>query len=96
MADSYATISLIANTPKFLERLYACAAQQGAGDPNNWWVYERRYQIAASPSWAEKVDSWLAANPDGGDGWAHDQAVISDGDILAVIQPLVSPPPPSP
>lgn len=33
MADTYATISLIANTPPFQERVYACAAQQGSSDP---------------------------------------------------------------
>lgn len=93
MTDTYATISLIATTPRFAERLYACAAQQGAADPTGW-VHQRRYAIAASPGWAAKVDSWLAANPDGGDEWAQLPEVLSDGDILAVIQPLLAPPAP--
>lgn len=87
--DTYATIALVAATPRFQERLVACAAQQGAPDPAQW-VWQRRYTLAAAPSWAAKVDSWLAANPDGGDGWAHDQSVISDADILAVVQPAAA------
>lgn len=88
MTDTYSTIAQIAATAPFAERLAACAAQQGATDPAGW-VWQRRYQLAAAPGWGAKIDSWQAANPDGGDGWAADQAVISDADILAVVQPLV-------
>lgn len=86
--DTYATIALIARTQPFQERIVACAAQQGETEPA-LWASQRRYHIASSPSWGAKVDSWLAANPGGGDGWAEDQAVISDADILAVVQPLI-------
>ena len=90
MTDTYSTIARIAATRPFAERLTACAAQQGANDPTAW-VWERRYALAAAPGWAQKVDSWGAANPGAPvDGWADDPAVISDGDILAVIQPLLS------
>ena len=90
MADTYSTISLIATTPQFQERIHACAAQQGAADPVQW-AWDHRYTIAATPSWAAKVDSWLAGNPGGGTGWAADQSVISDPDILAAVQPMLTP-----
>jgi hypothetical protein len=89
MADTYSTIARIAATAGFSERLTACAAQQGADDPTGW-VWQRRHALASSPGWAQKVDSWSAATPDADpDGWAADQSVISDGDILAVVQPLI-------
>jgi hypothetical protein len=89
MADTYSTIARIAATAGFAERLTACAAQQGADDPAGW-VWQRRYSLASSPGWGAKVDSWSAANPGADpDGWADDPACISDGDILAVIQPLI-------
>ena len=94
MADTYSTIAQIVDTTAFSERLTACAAQQGSTDPTKW-VWTNRYQLASTPSWAEKVDYWRAANPEApDDGWAIDQAVISDSDILAAIQPLLNPPPP--
>lgn len=89
MADTLYTIHIIATDPDFTARLNAGAAQQDApGDPATW-VYDNRYHIAAAPSWAEKVDYWAASNPDGGNGWALDQAVISDADIIAQIQAML-------
>jgi len=94
MADTYSTIAQIVDTPAFAERLAACAAQQGADDPTGW-VWQRRYSLASSPGWAEKVDYWRAANPEADpNGWATDEAVISDADVLATVQPLLNPPPP--
>jgi len=93
--DTYSTIAEIARTDRFMERVTACAAQQGApGEP--WqWTYERRYTIASSPGWAEAVDSWHAGNParsvDDADDWAENQGVISDQMILATVQPLIQP-----
>lgn len=89
MPDSYATIADIAATPDFQQRLVACAAQQGAPDPSTF-VFDRRYTIAASPGWAAAVDYWRAVNPDEDPaGWARDPSVITDGDILAALQPMV-------
>jgi hypothetical protein len=97
MADSLYTISVIASDPLFAQRLYAGAAQEGAGEPMSW-VSAHRWEIAAAPTWAEKVDYWLASNPSPPDsppnnGWALDVAVISDGDITARIQQLLTAPP---
>lgn len=90
MSDTYATIADIAATAAFRDRLTACAAQQGAPDPSQW-TFDRRYTLAASPGWAAKVDYWRAANPDADpDGWARDPACITDGDILAALQPMAA------
>lgn len=92
MADTLYTIHLIASDPDFTARLNAGAAQQNVpGDPVTW-VWNNRYAIAAAPTWAEKVDYWLASNPDAdpANGWALDVAVISDGDIISQIQKLLT------
>jgi hypothetical protein len=87
--DTYSTIARIASTAAFQERIYACAAQQGEADPTGW-AWQHRYSIASSPTWGAKVDSWLAANPDGDpDGWAIDPSVIADLDILATVQAML-------
>lgn len=95
MPDTYSTIALIAGTTRFLERCYACAAQQGRYEPERWG-WDNRWHLAATPSWAAKVDSWIAGNPGGGIGWADDPAVISDADILSAVQGMLNPVPPEP
>lgn len=90
MADTLYTISMIANDEDFRERLLAGAAQQTVPGVTEAWVLNNRYDIAAAPSWAEKVDYWLAANPGGGNGWALDASVISDGDIISQIQNMLA------
>ena len=98
MTDTLHTIHIIATDPEFQTRLNAGAAQEDApGDPVAW-VWSNRYDIAAAPSWAEKVDYWLLSNPDADppNGWALDVAVISDGDITSQIQALLAEPEPEP
>lgn len=93
MADSLHVISIIANDLVFRERLNAGAAQQDVpGDPVGW-VWNNRYDIASAPSWAEKVEYWLLQHPDAdpANGWALDTAVISDDDIIAQIQFMLTP-----
>lgn len=92
MADALSTIHVIAEDPDFRGRLNAAAAQQSApGDPVVW-AWNHRYEIAAAPTWAEKVDYWLLQNPDADppNGWALDVAVISDGDIVARVQQMLA------
>lgn len=92
MPDTLSTIHLIAGDSDMLGRLNASAAQERApGDPISW-VWARRYQLASAPGWAAAVDSWLAANPDAepSNGWANDQAVISDTQVTAQVQAVLS------
>jgi hypothetical protein len=79
MADSYLSISAIANDENMNERLRAAATQQThlgnapviADDPVNtvdtWaaisWVEQNRYLWASSPGWGAAWDSALAAHP---------------------------------
>ena len=91
MADTLHTIHMISIDPDFAGRLNASAAQENApGDPVAW-VWENRYELASAPGWAAAVDSWLAGNPnaDPTNGWATDQAVISDAQITAQVQAML-------
>jgi hypothetical protein len=103
MADSYLAIAQIANDPSMNERVHACAAQQqnlGADIDSAAWGWNNRYRWASSPSWGEKWDYALATHPDDPDDRrpyqpGADPAVITDDDILATVQALISQPEPA-
>lgn len=82
---SYRTISQITQSSSLFQRLVACAAEQEKTQPYVQWVSERIWDIAASPGWADKWASAVAADIE--DPGA-DESVITDGDILAVVQPM--------
>lgn len=97
MADSYLSISAIANDRHMRDRLYAATTQQdhlGAGDykPDPiTWTDVNRYLWASSPDWGASWDSALAAHPDEPDYEpGADPAVITDGMILATVQELAA------
>ena len=89
MADTLLTISDIASDAVMLNRFSASAAQEHAPGEPVTWAWEHRYQLAAAPGWAAAVDSWRVSNPDGGNGWAEDPGVITDGMITAQTQALL-------
>jgi hypothetical protein len=92
MADQYLTIATIAHDAHMIYRVSACAAQQHAPIDPQSWAAQNSYAWAASPTWAEKWDSAVAsdiAEP------GADPAVITDGDILATVQGLLTPAPPT-
>lgn len=80
---TYAGIASITQSSSLFNRLTACAAEQNKDEPYSTWVRARIWKIAASPGWAAKWESALAADIE--DPGA-DESVITDGDILAVIQ----------
>jgi hypothetical protein len=104
MADPYLAIAAIANDEFMIERMNACVTQQqhfgnfDAGMPNTdapfsaqEWVRQYKYVWASSPSWGEKWQYALdthASEPEYEPG--KDEAVITDGDILATVQALGS------
>ena len=92
MPDTLSTIHVIASDPDLAGRLNAAAAQEHAGDDPVAWAWNNRYQLAAAPGWAAAVDSWLASHPDAdpANGWALDQAVISDTMVTAQVQALLA------
>jgi hypothetical protein len=100
MADTYLSISAIANDDYMRERMFAAAVQQEhlgsvrlAPDPLAW-VANERYLWASSPGWGAAWDSALATHPpetepDYEPG--KDPGVITDGMILATVQALGAP-----
>lgn len=83
---SYANIAAITQSNSLIQRLTAAAAQEGKSltMPGSW-VGERIWQFAVAPGWADK---WAYALAAGMEDPGADEAVITDGDILAVIQPM--------
>lgn len=83
---SYSTIIEMFNSASLRERIIACAAQEGATDPNTW-AQINIWKIIKNQTW---VDDWKYAkdtynvnqNPDIG----ARIDVISDGDILSAVQ----------
>lgn len=84
---SYATVSNIRRDPWVRERVTACAAIEGVGDPDQW-ASDRAWALAAQPGWAEAWESALAAHPEDGYLPGQDEAVITDQHILAAVQSL--------
>jgi hypothetical protein len=79
---SYSTINRCANDEAFLGRITACAAQEGADDPDSA-KYALRWPVSSAADIEAAYASAVAAeHPDpGGDG-----AVITDGMILSAVQ----------
>lgn len=81
MSDPYGAIARIATSPEMRARVAACAAQEGEQSPENWsatyaWLW------AASPGWGT---AWAYAAATGIANPALDEAVITDGMILAAV-----------
>lgn len=76
----------MADNVALTRRLAACAAQQKKTKPYEAWVSEHRWDIAATPGWAAKWESALAADPDSDPG--ANEACITDQDILSAVQPM--------
>lgn len=103
MADSFLSISKIAGNESMNERMNAAVSQQQhlgtvTVVAHNYlpsaaaliWVQENRYVWASSPDWAAAWDSALASHPDDSDyDPGADQAVITDGMILAAVQDIL-------
>lgn len=84
---SYATVATIRQDPWIRDRVAACVATEGiAGRPEEWPIVNA-WQLAVQPGWAAAWESALAAHP--GDPEYRpgaDEAVITDGQILAAVQ----------
>jgi hypothetical protein len=79
---SYATINACANDDAFRGRVTACAAQEGATDPDAAW-YQVRWPVSSAGDIEAAYASAVAGqNPDPG----GDEAVITDQMILSAVQ----------
>lgn len=87
MADEYSVIALIAIDTEFRNRITAAVVKEKIAHDPEKWVWDRRWEIAALPAWAEKVKYWMDTNSST-TGWQNDQGVISDADILAGIDSI--------
>lgn len=82
---SYLTIATIAHDDDIILRVTAAAAQEQKSQSPDSWVGMNIWAIAASPGWSEAWEYAVASgNPDPG----SDEGVITDGMILAAVQPL--------
>jgi hypothetical protein len=74
-------------------RVAQAAAQEGApGNPDEWTNDNRRYW-ASSPGWSEAWESARASHPDDPTyDPGTDEAVITDGMILATVQQMIGTP----
>jgi hypothetical protein len=73
------------------KRLVACASEQNKGDAGDGaeqasnWVNIHKWAIVNAPGWAAK---WDSARVNGNIAPGNDASVITDEDMLAVIQPM--------
>jgi hypothetical protein len=98
MADTYWSISLVANNPLIRERMNAAAVQQDhlgtvTLEPDALqWVGQNAYLWASSPGWGEAWEYALLTHADDPNyDPGNDPAVITDAMILATVQSLGAP-----
>lgn len=92
---SYMSLIQVAESFSLQRRVQACAAQEAAAANVTiqnlaGWVSDRMLELASTGGWGDKwqyaIDTYQPQfNPDTG----ARPDVISDGDILAAVQPLV-------
>lgn len=80
---SYASIAAITKSASLFDRLTACAATEGAPKPYVDWVYERIWDLAATPGWAS---AWASAVANGDADPGANESVITDQMILSAVQ----------
>lgn len=85
---SYSAQAQLANDTMFRDRVAACAAVEVSHDHQPvQWADDHLWWVAAAPGFADAYESALAGGvPNPGD----DPAVISDAQILGVVQMLVA------
>ena len=89
---SYNSVADMAEDLALNRRLTAAVAKEQILDPKGW-LYPRNWQVVSAPGWDAAWDSAVAGgvqNP------GADEAVITDGMILASVQAVIAseePPP---
>jgi hypothetical protein len=90
---SYKTIAAMTQSASLINRITAAAAQEHKSQPYTSWVVNNIWTIAASPGWDVAWES--AIENDVADPGAN-EGVITDGMILAAVQPIPGDPDPLP
>lgn len=83
---SYLIQSKMAQDYGLIMRIAACAASEGVVDRPESWADNNRQRIVAAPGWAAAWASAVAAEDDNP---GENEAVITDGMILAAVQPII-------
>jgi hypothetical protein len=86
---SYIDVVAVYDSEWLRRRAVACAALEGIEDPEVWLTTQRRWQLAASPGWADAWAYFKATNPDDRDP-GDNEDVITDGMILSAVQAIVN------
>ena len=90
---TYAVVATIRESPSLARRMTAAAATEAnaaqVGDSAfaGQWTSERSWDLASTPGWAE---AWASADAGGNVDPGADEAVITDGMILARVQNLLA------
>lgn len=82
---SYATQAKLARDTDVLERIVACAASLQVKNPTEW-VWSIQWIWSAQPGWD---DAYAYALSQGGTAVGADEAVITDGMILAAVSAVM-------
>lgn len=83
---SYNTAADMAEDYDLNRRLTAAVAAEGILDPKGW-LYPRNWQVVSQPGWDA---AWASAVQGGVAHPGKDEAVITDGMILAGVQAVVN------
>lgn len=88
---TYTAVVEMASSVSLMNRLIACAADEGAPNPVQW-VQDNLWKIVSSGTWPadwQYASDVAAANPNVNPDLGARTDVIDDGKILAAVQPLV-------
>ncbi len=85
---SYQTMVDVSRDYFLVLRITACAAAENAAPDPSRWVTDRMWEFAATPGWGDSWASALAAGAN--EDLGRDEAVITDGMILARVQHLIA------
>jgi hypothetical protein len=95
---SYLTQNEIATNQAMLARVAQAAAQEKVATDPDRWTYEKRRSWASAPGWSEAWEYSKNTHPPVDGEPAYDpgtnEAVITDGQILAQVQAMKPPTPP--
>jgi len=81
---AYNDVAEMKDSTSLRRRLHASAAQESKPNVEEW-VTVRIWNIVGAPGWGA---AWASARANGNNDPGSDEGVITDGMILAVIQPM--------
>lgn len=82
----YTEVGLLSRDMDFLLRVAACYATETRSANAETWANMHMWEVASAPGFGDKYAYAIANN---NDAPGKDTSVITDGDILAVVQPMI-------